>query len=52
MMGARQENWFYRTLSRSKKRGAIWRVIGNQVMFSRIFENDHWGTNGDAWDVG
>ncbi|KAG5948332.1 hypothetical protein E4U53_006314, partial [Claviceps sorghi] len=52
MMGARQENWFYRTLSRSKKRGAIWRVIGNQVMFSRIFENDRWETNGDAWDVG
>ncbi|KAG5985378.1 hypothetical protein E4U55_003606 [Claviceps digitariae] len=50
MMGARQENWFYRTLSRSKDRGAIWRVVGNQVMFSRIFENDHWETNGDAWD--
>ncbi|KAG6006996.1 hypothetical protein E4U21_006516 [Claviceps maximensis] len=50
MMGARQENWFYRTLSRSKERGATWRVVGNQVMFSRIFQNDHWGTNGDAWD--
>ncbi|KAG6300416.1 hypothetical protein E4U09_006888 [Claviceps aff. purpurea] len=50
LMGARQENWFYRTLSRSKRRGAIWRVIGNQIMFSRIFQDDHWTTNGDAWD--
>ncbi|KAG6080166.1 hypothetical protein E4U15_003432 [Claviceps sp. LM218 group G6] len=50
LMGARQENWFYRTLSRSKRRGAIWRVIGNQIMFSRIFQNDQWTTNGDAWD--
>ncbi|KAG5928399.1 hypothetical protein E4U42_000695 [Claviceps africana] len=50
MMGARQENWFYRTLSQSKKRGAVWRVIGNQVIFSRIFQNDRWETNGDAWD--
>ncbi|KAG6030214.1 hypothetical protein E4U41_000155 [Claviceps citrina] len=50
LMGARQESWFYKSLSQSKKRGATWRVIGNQIMFSRIFEDDHWRTNGDAWD--
>ncbi|KAK2612725.1 hypothetical protein QQS21_001176 [Conoideocrella luteorostrata] len=50
LMGARQENWFYRTLSQSKERGATWRVIGNQIIFSRIFQNDEWDTNGDAWD--
>ncbi|KAH9001195.1 PhoD-like phosphatase-domain-containing protein [Lactarius akahatsu] len=35
MMGLTQENWFFDTLSTSKKRGAVWRVIGQQV---------------DAWD--
>lgn len=31
MLGSRQENWFYKELSASKKRGAAWRVIGNQM---------------------
>ncbi|KAH7398714.1 PhoD-like phosphatase-domain-containing protein, partial [Phaeosphaeria sp. MPI-PUGE-AT-0046c] len=35
-MGSHQENWFFRQLSESKKRGAAWRVIGNQMVFSRI----------------
>lgn len=51
LMGARQENWFYRSLSQSKERGATWRIIGNQIVFSRILQNDNWGLNGDAWDV-
>lgn len=38
-MGARQENWFYRSLSESKDRGTKWRVVGNQIIFSRINEN-------------
>ncbi|KAG8424505.1 hypothetical protein J3458_001288 [Metarhizium acridum] len=50
LMGARQENWFYRSLSKSKERGATWRIIGNQIVFSRILQNDNWGLNGDAWD--
>lgn len=50
-MGARQENWFYRSLSQSKERGATWRIIGNQIVFSRILQNDNRGLNGDAWDV-
>lgn len=55
LMGARQENWFYRQLSMSAQRKATWRLIGNQIVFSRInytswfatFENPF---NGDAWD--
>ncbi|KAM5358482.1 hypothetical protein ACJZ2D_015240 [Fusarium nematophilum] len=43
LMGPRQENWFYRSLSESKERGATWRLIGNQIIFSRITE-DHDGT--------
>ncbi|KAH7090398.1 PhoD-like phosphatase-domain-containing protein [Paraphoma chrysanthemicola] len=35
-MGSHQENWFFRQLSESKERGAAWRVIGNQMIFSRI----------------
>lgn len=35
-MGSHQENWFFRQLSESKERGATWRVIGNQMIFSRI----------------
>ncbi|KAF1808107.1 alkaline phosphatase-like protein [Eremomyces bilateralis CBS 781.70] len=35
LMGSRQENWFYNQLSQSQKRGATWRVIGNQILFSR-----------------
>ncbi|KAF1815597.1 alkaline phosphatase-like protein [Eremomyces bilateralis CBS 781.70] len=35
LMGSHQENWFYNQLSKSQKRGATWRVIGNQLVFSR-----------------
>lgn len=31
MMGNRQENWFYKKLIDSSKRGAAWRVIGSQT---------------------
>ncbi|KAF5017478.1 hypothetical protein F66182_10583 [Fusarium sp. NRRL 66182] len=50
LMGARQENWFYRSLSESKDRGAVWRVIGNQIVFSRITsEEAH--KNAGGWDT-
>ncbi|KAI8635177.1 alkaline phosphatase-like protein [Xylariaceae sp. FL1651] len=47
MMGSHQENWFYNQLSKSSQRGAAWRVIGNQVLFSKIFES--YGLSGDNW---
>lgn len=50
-MGARQENWFYRSLSQSNDRGAKWRIVGNQIVFSRIYYDDKGKVNGDAWDV-
>lgn len=49
LMGPRQEKWFYRELSDSAKRGAKWRVIGNQLIFSRILGNNG-GMSTDAWD--
>lgn len=54
MMGSRQENWFYNTLSESAERGARWRVIGSQTVFSRINESVSYGNTDpldyDAWD--
>ncbi|KAL6710738.1 hypothetical protein ACN47E_007795 [Coniothyrium glycines] len=54
IMGSHQENWFFRQLSESKERGAIWRVIGNQMIFSRINmtgEGDRdIPVDVDAWD--
>jgi alkaline phosphatase D len=54
LMGSRQENWMYRTLSESAERGATWRVIGSQIVFSHIdrsaLDSDGNGLNLDAWD--
>ncbi|KAH7128310.1 phosphodiesterase/alkaline phosphatase D precursor [Dendryphion nanum] len=54
LMGSRQENWFYRQLQRSANRGATWRIIGSQVIFSRINQSAALGNenplNYDAWD--
>lgn len=54
MMGSRQENWLYNQLTVSAKRGAIWRVVGSQTVFSRINESLAYGDEDpldyDAWD--
>jgi alkaline phosphatase D len=54
MMGSRQEHWFYDELSSSAERGATWRLIGSQVIFSRINQSAAYGDenplNYDAWD--
>ena len=54
MMGSRQENWFYDSLSESAERGAAWRVIGSQTVFSRMNQSivlgDEDPLNYDAWD--
>lgn len=50
-MGHPQEQWFYESLSESNERGAAWRVIGNQLIFSRVFENDECKLSADNWNV-
>ncbi|KAI1637272.1 PhoD-like phosphatase-domain-containing protein [Biscogniauxia mediterranea] len=55
LMGPRQEAWFYRSLRDSASRGATWRVVGNQIVFSRInnsaLTGDHEAPyNYDQWD--
>lgn len=49
MMGSRQEHWFYNELTKSSQRGAKWRVIGSQDVFSRVRES--FGFSGDNWNV-
>ncbi|KAI0673017.1 PhoD-like phosphatase-domain-containing protein [Trametes maxima] len=48
LMGSNQENWFFETLSTSKRRGAIWRVVGQQIVFTQLNESS--GFDVDAWD--
>ncbi|KAI2638100.1 alkaline phosphatase-like protein [Xylaria nigripes] len=48
LMGSAQEHWFYNELSKSSKRGAAWRIVGSQVIFSRIFEGGN-SLSGDNW---
>jgi alkaline phosphatase D len=55
LMGSHQENWFYRQLKSSGERGATWRLIGSQIVFSRINVTTWFGSeenpyNSDAWD--
>ncbi|KAL7624118.1 hypothetical protein AAE478_005675 [Parahypoxylon ruwenzoriense] len=54
LMGPRQEAWFYNTLQDSSTRGAKWRVVGNQIVFSRINVSVSTGQdlpfNYDQWD--
>ncbi|KAI8964710.1 phosphodiesterase/alkaline phosphatase D precursor [Daldinia sp. FL1419] len=54
LMGPRQEAWFYRTLRESSARGATWRIIGNQIVFSRMNQSlansEDLPFNYDQWD--
>ncbi|KAL8850880.1 MAG: hypothetical protein Q9221_004193 [Calogaya cf. arnoldii] len=54
MMGPRQESWFFNQLIGSKQRGATWRVIGSQTVYSRVNLSSTFGNvdplNFDAWD--
>lgn len=54
LMGPRQEAWFYHQLTASATRGATWRIIGSQIIFSRINGSLALGDanplNYDQWD--
>lgn len=53
LMGSKQENWFYNKLTDSKKRGTKWRLIGNQIVFSRVDwtpVSPRLFANVDVWD--
>ncbi|KAJ3786798.1 PhoD-like phosphatase-domain-containing protein [Lentinula aff. detonsa] len=48
LMGFEQEKWFFNTLSQSQNRGAIWRVVGQQIVFTQLNESGVFDL--DAWD--
>ncbi|KAI0709470.1 PhoD-like phosphatase-domain-containing protein [Earliella scabrosa] len=48
LMGPEQEDWFFDTLTESKTRGAIWRVVGQQIVFTQLNESGSFDV--DAWD--
>ncbi|KAF8893591.1 PhoD-like phosphatase-domain-containing protein [Infundibulicybe gibba] len=48
LMGAVQEKWLTDTLSESKSRGAVWRVIGQQIVFTQLNLGGFFDL--DAWD--
>nr|BAL02928.1 PhoD-like protein [Pholiota nameko] len=48
LMGAAQEKWFFDTVSESKNRGAVWRVVGQQIVFTQL--NELGAFDLDAWD--
>ena len=50
LLGRAQEDWLFGELRQSKRRGARWQLLGQQVMFA---PNTPWGTTAgsvDAWD--
>ncbi|KAJ7582787.1 PhoD-like phosphatase-domain-containing protein, partial [Mycena floridula] len=48
LMGAAQEKWFYDTLLESSRRGAVWRIVGQQIVFTQLLEGAAFDL--DAWD--
>ncbi|ESK92088.1 alkaline phosphatase [Moniliophthora roreri MCA 2997] len=48
LMGPVQEKWLYNTLSQSHERGAVWRVLGQQIVFTQLLRDGKYGL--DAWD--
>ena len=50
MLGAAQEAWCFDTLRGSQRNGAAWRVIGQQVLFTRMTPAGRQVRNADTWD--
>ncbi|KAJ7046708.1 PhoD-like phosphatase-domain-containing protein [Mycena alexandri] len=55
LMGAAQEKWFEETLIQSKDRGAVWRIVGQQIVFTQLLLSGAFGNpprflTADDWD--
>ncbi|OJJ52874.1 hypothetical protein ASPSYDRAFT_213484 [Aspergillus sydowii CBS 593.65] len=54
LMGSRQETWLQRSLIESANRGAHWRILGSQIIFSYLnmtsLNGPEQPVNLDAWD--
>ncbi|CAO1615251.1 unnamed protein product [Parajaminaea phylloscopi] len=51
LMGGKQEAWFYDELVKSNKRGATWKIVGQQIIVGHIAEGQAtYPVDYDAWD--
>ncbi|KAJ7156048.1 PhoD-like phosphatase-domain-containing protein [Mycena crocata] len=53
LMGAAQEKWLFDTLTESQIRGAVWRIVGQQIVFTQLEINGEVSCSQiaqDAWD--
>jgi alkaline phosphatase D len=50
ILGAAQEQWCFGELRRSQRRGASWRLLGQQVLFARMTPLGRQVRNADTWD--
>jgi alkaline phosphatase D len=50
LLGRAQEGWLHAELAESKRRGATWQLLGQQVMFAPQAERGRPTTNPDSWD--
>lgn len=50
LLGADQARWLARQFSQSNKRGASWRVLGQQCMFGQLEDDERNILNTDQWD--
>ncbi|KAJ6496607.1 PhoD-like phosphatase-domain-containing protein [Mycena vitilis] len=49
LMGAAQEKWFQDTLTQSQDRGAVWRIVGQQIVFTQLLLSGAF-VDLDDWD--
>jgi len=49
LMGAAQEKWFEETLMQSQERGAVWRIVGQQIVFTQLLLGGAF-VDFDDWD--
>jgi alkaline phosphatase D len=50
ILGAAQEKWLFDQLRTSQRTGRAWRLIGQQVMFSRLGQPGRGALQPDSWD--
>ena len=50
MLGAAQESWCFDELRRSQHDGTAWRLLGQQVLFTRMTPTGQKVRNADSWD--
>ena len=51
LMGAKQERWLYSNIVESQQRGAVWKIIGQQVIVNPVAQGSpSFPYNYDAWD--